>query len=186
MIFSRWSSGDVGIAEVDLAACGTGVTIGHNVTITNPEKVRLGNNVRIDPNVYISGELSTGDNVQICTGAILGGTAGIQLGSWTFIGYGSKLFTASESYDHLVNEHWGADHVDARPIIFEDFAGIASDVLVMPGVTLQEGCRIGSRSFVYRSPEHPWAIYAGQPLTLIRHINAKAIRAEVERIAGDA
>jgi len=165
-----------------LDGCGQNVLIGPYVNITNPERVRLGNNVRIDSFGYISGELTTGDNVHVCAGAVLGGTAGIHLGDWTFIGYGSKLFTGSEDYGHLVNAHWGASHVDSRPIVFGDFAGVASDVMVMPGVELKDGCRIGAKSFVYRSPEHSWAIYSGNPLGLRRRIDGQAIVTEAEAL----
>jgi len=165
-----------------LAACGANVRIGHNVVFTSPERVWLGDNVRIDPFTYISGSLTTGDNVQICAGAVLGGRAGITLGSWTFVGYGSKLFTASEDYRYLVNEYWGACHVDSRPILFGDYAGVASDVIVMPGVTLKDGCRIGAKSFIYRSPEHGWAIYAGNPPNLRRYVVQATVLAEAEQL----
>lgn len=149
--------------EIGISA-GDGCTVHSTAVITDPELVKLGTNVRIDPFVLITGSLSTGSCVQICAHATLGGREGIHLGDWTFVGYGSKLFTASEDYKYLVNEYWGADHVSAGPITLKSYSGVASDVIVMPNVTLKTGTRIGAKSFVYRSPERSWAIYTGNPL----------------------
>ena len=60
----------------------------------------LHDNVRIDPFTLITTSLEVGNYVQICSHVVLGGGSQhkITLGDWTFIGYGSKLFCASEDY----------------------------------------------------------------------------------------
>ena len=151
-----------------LGYCGSEVKIAHNVIFTNPSKVFLGNRVRIDPFTLITTELETGDNVQVCAGAVLGGGSQhkITLGDWCFIGYHSQLFCASESYDGTcgpVNEYWGSNKIFRGNIKFNDHSGIASQVIVMPGVELLEGCLIGAQSFVYKAPTGGWAIYKGNP-----------------------
>lgn len=166
MIRTGWDQSAPG----QFRSAGSGVLVSHGAFIADPGLVTCGDNVRIDPFVYISGEVRIGSNVQICAGAVLGGSAGIVLGDWTFVGYGSKLFTGSEDYRYLVNEAWGASHVDRRPIEFKDFAGVASDVIVMPGVTLNPGVRIGAHSFVYRSPLGMWAVYMGNPLRRVKDV----------------
>jgi len=138
-----------------LGSCGKNVFIGHNVMITQPENVHLGDNVRIDPFTLITSKLKTGNNVQICSHAVLGGgSQTIILGNWSFIGYGSKLFTGSEDYSGEfgpVNDYWGNNKVFHGDIKFEDFAGIASDVIVFPNVVLPEGVCIGAKSLVVKS-----------------------------------
>src|SRR5687767_11771050 len=109
-----------------LGACGRNVYIGHNVLITDPSKVFLGNNVRIDPFTLITTGLVTGDNVQITAYSMLGGGSQhtIRLGDWTFIGYGSKLFCASEDYSGdygPVNEYWGNNKVFRGDIEFKNY-----------------------------------------------------------------
>jgi galactoside O-acetyltransferase len=141
----------------ELGYCGNNVFIGHNVVFTNPKNVHLGDNVRIDPFCLITTALEVGEYAQICSHAVLGGGAQhkITLGKWNFIGYGSKLFCASEDYSGdfgPVNEFWGN-------------SGIASDVVVLPGVTFPEGCTIGASSFVYSKSElNEWSVYIGNPL----------------------
>jgi galactoside O-acetyltransferase len=163
----------------EFKSCGDNVLIGHNTMFTNPENVTIGNNVRIDPFCYISaGELEIGDNVQITSHAVLGGRKKIKMGNWTFIGYGSKLFTVSEDYsgDHgPVNDHWGHNKTYEGDIIFNDYCGIASDVIVMPSVELPIGCTIGAQSFVYKSPKHRWSIWKGNPLEFHKLRNRKEI-----------
>ena len=153
-----------------LGSCGENVFIGHNVIFTNPDKVHLGSNVRIDPFTLITTALQTGNNIQICSHTVLGGgnQHTITLGDWCFIGYGSKLFCASEDYSGNfgpVNEFWGSNKIFRGDITFEDYSGIASDVMVMPGVTMPEGCTVGAKSFVYtKNTLKPWGVYLGSPL----------------------
>ena len=153
-----------------LKHCGSNVFIGYNTIFTNPSEVVLGDNVRIDPFCLLTTSLEVGNNVQICSHAVLGGGSKqkITLGDWTFIGYGSKLFCASEDYSGFygpVNDFWGHNKVYRGDITFSNYSGIASDVIVMPGATLPEGCTIGAKSFVYRTDElRPWSVWVGNPL----------------------
>ena len=165
----------------ELGSCGNNVFIGHNVIFTNPKNVHLGNNVRIDPFSVITTALKTGDNVQICTHTVLGGGANhtIELGDWVFIGYGSKLFCASEDYSGdfgPVNEYWGNNRIFRGDITFENYSGIASDVMVMPGVTVPEGCTVGAKSFVYtKNPLQPWSVFLGHPVRFFKTRNKENV-----------
>ena len=165
----------------ELGGCGENVFIGHYTIFTNPSKVFLGDNVRIDPFCSITTALVTGNNVQICSHAVLGGGAQqkITIGDWCFIGYGSKLFTASEDYSGdygPVNEFWGNNKIFRGNIKFNNFSGIASDVMVMPGVEIPEGCTIGAKSFVYKSKElAEWAVYLGNPLKFHKNRNKENV-----------
>ncbi len=144
--------------------CGQNVYIGHNTIFTNPSKVFLGDNVRIDPFCLITTGLITSSNIQICSHAVLGGgnQHTITMGEWTFIGYGSKLFCASEDYsgnDGPVNEFWGNNKIFRGDITFRNYSGIASDVIVFPGITLPIGCTIGAKSLVRnQSSLVEWAV----------------------------
>lgn len=165
----------------ELGYCGENVFIGHNTIFTNPSKVILHDNVRIDPFCLITTELEVGNYVQICSHVVLGGGAAhkITLGTWCFIGYGSKLFCASEDYSGQqgpVNEFWGDNKIYRGDITFNDYAGIASDVMVMPKVELPIGCTIGAKSFVYTKSElKKWSIYIGNPLKFHRERDSEMI-----------
>lgn len=165
----------------ELGYCGENVFIGHNVVFTNPKKVILGDNVRIDPFCLITTELEVGSYAQICSHAVLGGGAQhkITLGKWNFIGYGSKLFCASEDYSGEygpVNEYWGNNKIFRGNIIFKDYSGIASDVIVFPGITIPEGCTIGAKSLIHtKNKLEEWAIYIGNPLIFHKFRNKENV-----------
>jgi acetyltransferase-like isoleucine patch superfamily enzyme len=165
----------------ELGYCGENVYIGHNTIFTNPSKVFLGDNVRIDPFCLITTALQIDSYAQICSHAVLGGGANhkITLGKWNFIGYGSKLFCASEDYSGEfgpVNEFWGNNKIFRGNISFKDYSGIASDVMVLPGVTFPEGCTIGAKSFVYTKFElNEWSVYLGNPLKFHKFRNKQNV-----------
>ena len=165
----------------ELKYCGTDVHIGHNVMIASPDQVSIGDHVRIDPFTLITTRLTTGHHVHITAYSMLGGGTNhlITLGNWTFIGYGSKLFCASEDYSGQhgpVNEYWGSNLIYRGDITFSDYSGIASDVIVMPGVTIPIGCTVGAKSFVYtRNSLIPWSIWIGNPLKFHGARNSDAV-----------
>ncbi len=162
-----------------LKYCGENVFIGHNTYFIRPNEVVLHNNVRIDPFCYIASSLEVGSNTQITTHCVLGGRKKITLGNWTFIGYGSKLFTGSEDYsgEHgPVNDFWGSNKVFEGDITFSDFSGVAADTIVMPGVALPIGCTIGAKSFVYSDKNlAEWSVFVGNPLKFHKSRNREKV-----------
>jgi len=171
----------------ELKYCGTDVYIGDYVIFTNPQNVILHSRVRIDPFCLITTALIVGSSSHICSHAILGGgdQQKIILEGWNFIGYGSKLFTASEDYsgEHgAVCEFWGNNKIYRGDIIFSRFSGIASDVIVFPGIELPEGCTIGAKSFVYTKDNNiliPWSVWFGNPLRFHKSRNKNKIISSV-------
>jgi acetyltransferase-like isoleucine patch superfamily enzyme len=165
----------------ELGGCGENVFIGHNVIFTNPKEVFLSDNVRIDPFTLITTALEVDSYVQICSHAVLGGGSNhkIKIGKWCFIGYGSKLFCASEDYsgeEGPVNEFWGNNKIYRGDITFNDYSGIASDVMVFPGVTIPTGCTVGAKSFVYTKNElSEWSVWLGSPLKFHKKRNKENI-----------
>lgn len=171
-----------------LGGCGSSVYIGHSVIFIHPEKVFLSDRVRIDPFTLVTSGLRTGSNCQICSHVVIGGGSDhtVTLGDWTFIGYGSKLFCASESYDGEggpVNQFWNPSNIIYRgDIRFSSFSGVASNVTVFPGVTLPEGCTVGTHSLVTKSPTAPFSIYKGVPAVFWKWRNQEAIMRKANEI----
>lgn len=172
-----------------LGSCGQNVFIGHNVMFIQPENVFLGDNVRIDPFTLVTSKLKTGNFIHITAYSMLGGSGcSVILGNWCFIGYGSKLFTQSEDYsgDHgPVNEYWGNNQGTEGDIVFNNYAGVASDVTVFPGVNLPEGTCIGTKSLVHSAnykndleettPMEEFCVYYRNPLKLLKRRNKDVI-----------
>lgn len=158
-------------------ACGENVFIGHGCVFPTPHKIFLDSNVRIDPFCLITCELHVGAYSQIMAHSVISGGISpkgtetphiVKLHGGNFIGYGSKLFTASEDYSGeygMIGDQWFENKIHRESIEFAFYAGVASDVIVMPGVKLPEGCAIGAKSFVYSDKFlDPWCLFYGNPL----------------------
>lgn len=166
-----------------LGFCGPQVFIGHYTIFTAPHKVSLFHRVRIDAFCLITTGLHCTGNTQICSHAVLGGGSRhtITMGDMTFIGYGSQVFCGSEDYRGPVNDFWAHTKVHHGDVTFSPFSGVASQVIVMPGVTLPEGAVVGAQSLVYRTEDlEPWTIHLGSPAKPWKKRDEKAIRATVE------
>jgi len=166
-----------------LKYCGEDVYIGHNTTFTCPGEVSLMDRVRIDPFSLITTRLDVGSNSHICSHVVISGGKEqfVGLDGWNFIGYGSQLFTASEDYSGdfgPVCEFWGSNKVFRGDIIFKAFSGVASNVIVFPGIILPKGCAVGAQSLVHSNDKKKlksWNIYVGKPLTLLKGRNSNKI-----------
>tara|TARA_R110002020_G_scaffold225140_3_gene435241 strand:- start:1998 stop:2522 length:525 start_codon:yes stop_codon:yes gene_type:complete len=146
---------------------GIDVRISKKAEITRPEIVSLGNHISIDSWVYISTQIEAGDYIHIAPSVtILGGKDSLlKMGNFTNIGTGSRIVCATDDfkqgmispvvplkYRTIINES----------VIFEDYATLGVNCVVLPGVTLSEGTIVGANSLIIKSTK-PWTIYAGSP-----------------------
>lgn len=153
-----------------LGFVGENVFIGKYCVFTNPSEVILHDRVRIDTHNLFTTSLEVGSNSQIMSHVVISGgnQHKVTLEANNFIGYGSKLFCGSEDYSGkygLVCDFWFENLVHHGDITFKKSSGIASNVVVMPNVTLPEGCCIGLNSRV-KSNQHltEWSVWYGEPL----------------------
>lgn len=152
-----------------LKSCGEDVFISSNVEIRRPHLVTIGNHVAIDTGFYLTVRADIGDYIHIGPYVtIIGGEYGyLKMDHFSSIAAGSRLITASD--EHLGEGMPGPtiparykDKIKVGPIIFERFANVATNVVILPGVTLGEGCVIGACSLL-KDDSEPWTIYAGIP-----------------------
>ncbi|OFX56514.1 MAG: hypothetical protein A2046_14225 [Bacteroidetes bacterium GWA2_30_7] len=152
-----------------LKSCGTDVFISKNVEIRRPHLVTIGSHVAIDSGVYITTQAEIGDYIHLSPYiTIIGGAkskiiienfvtiaAGTRIivGSDKFLGDGFTSVTVPEKY---------RDTVIFSTIKIEKYAGIGTNVVIMPGITIAEGSVIGACSLVTKNTE-PWTIYTGIP-----------------------
>jgi acetyltransferase-like isoleucine patch superfamily enzyme len=152
-----------------LQSIGEDSFISANVEIRRPQMVSVGSHVAIDTGFYLTTQAQIGDYIHIApyVTCIGGATTKLTLNHFTTIAAGSRIICASD-------EHLGAgligptipdkyrDKVFFGNVVFEMFASIGTNVVVMPGVTLGEGSVVGANSFVTKNTE-PWTIYVGSP-----------------------
>jgi dTDP-4-amino-4,6-dideoxy-D-glucose acyltransferase len=157
-----------------LKVFGEDVFISANVEIRRPHLVSVGNHVAIDTGFYCTVSAEIGDYIHIAPYVtVIGGAEGVlRMSSFSSIAAGSRIICASD--EHLGYGFPGPtipekyhDQIKTAPVIFEMCANVATNVVIVPGVTLGEGSVVGACSLVTRNTE-PWTIYVGVPARPIR------------------
>jgi acetyltransferase-like isoleucine patch superfamily enzyme len=157
-----------------LRECGHDVFISASVEIRRPNLVKVGSHVAIDTGLYCTVRAEIGDYVHIAPYVtIIGGERGfLKMNHFSTIAAGSRIVCVSD--EHLGEGLVGPtvpekyrDRLIASPVIFEMFASIGTNVVVLPGVTLGEGSVVGACSLVTENT-HPWTVYVGIPARPIK------------------
>ncbi|WP_072803505.1 acyltransferase [Rhodococcoides yunnanense] len=142
--------------------------------LRNPLMRKLGHDVHptalINPGAFLGAwsGLTLKERSFVNYGCFLDLGAEITLGRYSGIGYETMLITCG----HHIGPEWnriGAP--DNAPIVIEDGCWVGSRVMVMPGVTIGEGCVVASGSVVTKDCE-PNSLYAGVPASYKRSIAA--------------
>ena len=158
----------------NLKKIGQDVFISENVEIRRPEYLEIGSHVAIDTGFYLTTKAKIGDYVHLGPYiTVIGGVnseliiedfvtiaAGSRIiaGSDEFLGEGFTSVTVPEKY---------RDNTKLTAVKIEKFAGIGTNVVIMPGVTIKEGSVVGANSLVTKDTE-PWTIYFGSPAKAIK------------------
>jgi galactoside O-acetyltransferase len=153
---------------------GEDVYISPNVEIKRPKLVTIGNHIAIDSYFYVTTVLFLRDYIHIApmVSIIGGASAFISIDDFCTIAAGCRLIGATDEYlgagliSPLIPPRY-RDTVVTKTIYLKRFSALASNVVVMPGVTLGEGAVVGANSYVNHDiPE--WEIWAGSPARFIR------------------
>ena len=157
-----------------LKSCGSDVFISAQVEIRRPHLVTVGNHVAIDTGFYLTTEAVIGDYTHIgpYITAIGGERSKVVVGDFSTIAAGSRLIAGSdrflgEGFTSVTVPKQFRDEVIFSTIVLERFVGVGTNVVIMPGVTLGEGCVIGAGALVTKNTE-PWTIYTGVPSLYVK------------------
>jgi galactoside O-acetyltransferase len=171
------------------ASCGENVTVYELVRILGADAMHLGGHVIIDDFVFIDGRagMTIGHRVHIAGFVSIIGQGETVLGDFSFISAGSRLVTGSDAFDGsgLVGPGVPDEfrNVTRGRIELGRHAGLGSNVVVHPNVTIGEGCVVGSGSVVTKDLE-PWTICVGSPAKPVRERPRDTIeRFEAELLA---
>jgi len=157
-----------------LKQVGEDVFISKQVEIRRPHLVSVGSHTAIDSGFYCTTAAEIGDYVHIAPYVtVIGGEAGVlRMGHFSSIAAGGRIICCSDA--HLGAGLCGPtipaaqrDDIIVGPVVFERFVNVATNVTIMPGVTLGEGSVVGVGAFVNKDTD-PWTIYLGAPARPIR------------------
>ena len=153
------------------------------------EHIRFGRNIIIDDFVliYAADEHVIGDYVHIASFTSITGGGKFYMGDFTTVSSGCRIFTGTDDFTGtgLVNSTIPAEYrsVTRGRVVLERHAAIGSNTVVLPNVTVGEGCAVGAGSVVTRDLE-PWGIYVGSPARRVRDRPREKIL-EYERLLRD-
>jgi len=172
------------LRELGLKSYGKNVLISRNATIYGADKISIGDNVRIDDFCILSGNISLGSYIHIAAYCgLFGGEAGIIMEDFTTLSSRCAVYGVSDDYsgetltnpmlpDKFRNVTEGAVTIKKHSVI-----GTGSSIL--PGVTIGEGCSVGSMSLVNKSID-AWGIYVGIPCKRIKERKKDLLELEKE------
>ena len=109
--------------------------------------------------------LSIGDESWINDGVWFGCTKRISLGRRVLLGPGVRIL---DSNYHDLIERW--KRPPGRPVTIDDDVWIASDAIILPGVTIGRGAVVGAKSVV-REDVAPYTVVAGSPARLVKTLD---------------
>lgn len=164
--------------------------IGNNVKISRkasfyaPNKISIGDNVRIDDFCILSGNITIGNYIHIAAySALYGGDKGIVLDD--FVNISSRVCVYSVNDDYSGNSMTNPmipdnlKHVVSQKVYLKKHVIVGSTSVILPGVILEEGSAFGSFSLINRNSA-PWSINAGIPAKKIKNRNKNILNIEKE------
>ncbi|CAN5430641.1 acetyltransferase [soil metagenome] len=119
---------------------------------------KVGKKVHVYPGakIWAPWNLEIGDESAVANGAILYTQGKILIGKHVVISQGAHLCAGTHDYNlpdfPLIT----------KPIIVEDYAWVAAEAFIHPGITIGTGSVVGARSVVTKSTS-PWMVCAGHP-----------------------
>jgi len=153
---------------------GEDVIINKFSEIRNPALVEVGNHVGIDFGFYCTTALKVGDYVHIgpyCS--VIGGKKGLlTMDHFSGLSAGVRIICSSDELagkglaNPLIPDKY-RDRIISLPVIIKKYAIISTNAVILPGVTIGEGCVIGANALVTKNTED-WTVCVGSPAKSVK------------------
>ena len=151
---------------------GFNVKVSRHVALYRPEELEIGNNVRIDDFTIISGKVVLGDYIHIAQSCgLYGGNSGIYMENYSGISSHVVIYATSNDYSgrFMTNPTVPEKYTTGIncPVYLKKHVIIGCMSVILPGVTVEEGCAVGAMSLVNKNLA-AWGIYAGAPVRRLK------------------
>ena len=158
--------------RIGFASIGEDVLISKKASIYNPEKMCLGNHVRIDDYCILSGKIIVSDYVHISAySCIFAGDAGVEIGSFSGLSSRCAIYAISDDYSGQFLSNAMAPQkyrcVNASKVTIGNHVIIGTGSTVLPGANIVSGVAVGCMSLVNK-PITVDGIYCGIPVKKIK------------------
>lgn len=161
------------LQQFHFKSCGEEVCISRKAVFYSPERIEIGNHVRIDDFCFISGGkgIQIGNYVHIATYSALYGKFGIEIGDYVNISSRVNIYSTSDDYsgEYLTGPMVPEEYIHdiGKKIIVEKLVIVGAGSIILPGGILREGAAIGAMSLI-KAEIPAYQIYAGIPARYIR------------------
>jgi galactoside O-acetyltransferase len=164
------------LPEIGFHSYGKNVLISRFARFYSPEKIKIGDNVRIDDFCILSGNISIGSHIHISAYVGMYATNGIVMEDYSGISPRCTLFSAMDDFsgEYLIGPVHPVKltNVTGGKITLEKYAQIGANSVVFPNLTIGEGAIVGACSLVTKSLKE-WGIFAGIPAKWIKNRSSK-------------
>jgi len=166
------------------AEVGRNVLISERAVFYEPEKMRFGDNSRVDDFCLLSGCVTLGRNVHLAAYThVAGGRPGVTFGDFSGCAYGCHILAQSDDYSgkSLTNPTTPARFKTERfaPVNIGRHAILGTGTIVLPGCDVGEGACTGAGSIVSQSIAE-WKIFVGQPARAVSSRSKRLLELEEE------
>lgn len=166
--------------EIDLCnsgfkKLGQNIQIDKTCTIFGLENIEIGDNVRIDAYTSIiaakGGSLRLGSHIHIGAYCLLSARGGVVLEDFSGLSQGVRIYSCTDDYSgqYLTNSTVPEKYtgVISGPVELGRHVIIGSGTVILPKVTIGEGCSVGALSLVTKSLGE-WGVYFGTPVKRLK------------------
>lgn len=171
---------------LNFASIGQNVLISKKCSLYGAPRIHIGSNVRIDDFCILSageGGIEIGSYVHIAAYCSLMGKGKISMKDFSGLSSRVSVYSSNDDYsgENLTNPTVDSVYtgVTSAPVNFERHVIVGAGSIVLPGVTLGEGCAVGSQSLVNKSLVE-WNIYMGSPAKRFKSRSKVLLEKEAE------
>jgi len=180
------------LEQLGFAKLGKNVLVSRKTSLYGIERISLGDFTRIDDfSILSAGEngIEIGKYVHIAAFCSLIGNGKITMADFSGLSSRVSVYSSNDDYSgrYLSNPTVDAEftNVTSAPVTLEKHVIVGAAAIILPGVTIGEGCAIGSMALVTKSLES-WGVFMGQPAKKIKNRSKKLLEKEVEFLASKA
>lgn len=155
------------LKALGFASCGENVSISNKVSIYNPSKISIGNNVRIDDFCVLSageGGIFLGNYIHLAIYSSIVGAGKVTFSDFGGLSSRASIYSSNDDYSGeylagptIPNQYLKVEHAD---VTVGKYVAIGSGAMILPGVTIEDGVVVMALTVVNKNCA-AFGIYAG-------------------------